>query len=186
MGMPEQQIVIGCRAGEDAARRELYECFAGRLFNICRRYVADTAVAQDILQDAFVRIFTSFDKFDWRGEGSLKAWMERITVNMALEHLRKSSKAVFSSAPDLLARQQYEDPAVEAESVRAVPREVLVRFIEELPSGYRTVFNLYCIEDYSHREIADMLGINEKSSSSQLSRAKALLAARIKEYLKTR
>ncbi len=183
MGMPEQQIVNGCRAGEDAARRELYEHFAGRLFNICRRYVADTAVAQDILQDAFVRIFTSFDKFDWRGEGSLKAWMERITVNMALEHLRKNAKVKFSTDPGVLERQR-EEPVVEAESVRAIPREVLMRFIDELPDGYRTVFNLYCIEEYSHREIAGMLGINEKSSSSQLSRAKALLAGKIKEYLK--
>ncbi len=185
MGKPEQYIVSGCRAGEEAARRELYERFSGRLYGICRRYVADGAVAQDVLQDAFVRIFTSFDKFEWRGEGSLKAWIERITVNMALEHLRKSSKMTFSYDQDMFLRQS-EDPVVEAESVRAVPREVLMRFIDELPAGYRTVFNLYCIEDYSHREIAEMLGINEKSSSSQLSRAKALLATKIKGYLKTR
>ncbi len=183
--MPEQYIVSGCRNGEDAARRELYERFAGRLYNICRRYAANTAEAEDILQNSFVRILTSFDKFDWRGEGSLKAWMERITVNMALEHLRKNSKMTFSSVPELLLKQ-HEDAEVEAESVRAVPHEVLMRFIGELPAGYRTVFNLYCIEDYSHREIAGMLGINEKSSSSQLSRAKALLAGKIKDYLKTR
>ena len=183
--MPEQHIVNGCRAGEEGARRELYELFAGRLYSICRRYVADGTVARDILQDAFVRIFTSFDKFDWRGEGSLKAWVERITVNMALEHLRKSSRIAISSGEELLLKQ-YEDPAVEAENVRAVPNEVLMRFIAELPDGYRTVFNLFCIEDYSHREIAGMLGINEKSSSSQLSRAKAILAAKITDYLKTK
>lgn len=185
MGMPEQHIASGCRAGDDAARRELYERFSGRLYGICRRYVSDSAEAQDVLQDAFVRIFTSFDKFNWRGEGSLRAWAERITVNMALEHLRKNARVKFSSAEEVLLKQG-EDPAVEAESVRAVPHEVLMRFIGELPDGYRTVFNLYCIEDYSHREIAQMLGINEKSSSSQLSRAKTLLAARIKDYLKTK
>lgn len=185
MKMLEQHIVTGCRKGDEAARRELYELFGRRLFNICRRYVVDRSSAEDLLHDAFIKIFSSFDKFDWRGEGSLRAWVERVTVNIALEYLRKNSKAVFSSDERLLDRQP-DEPAVDAGEARAVPREVLVRFIDELPAGYRTVFNLYCVEGFPHREIARMLGINEKSSSSQLSRAKALLATKIKDYLRVK
>lgn len=184
MEMLEQHIVSGCRTGDDTARRELYERFGPRLYNICRRYVVDQQSAEDILHDAFVKIFSSFDRFDWRGEGSLRAWVERVTVNTALEYLRKSSKAAFSFDTDALAAKPADEPSVEAENARAVPADVLRGFIDGLPAGYRTVFNLYCIEGYPHRDIAEMLGINEKSSSSQLSRAKALLAGKINDYLK--
>lgn len=180
--MFEQQIADGCRNGDNAARREMYERFGSRLYNICRRYVADSYAAEDVLHDAFIKIYSSFDRFEWRGEGSLRAWAERVTVNMALEYIRKKSKLSFSPVSDLNA--QSDDAVVPADSVRAVPQEILARFINELPDGYRTVFNLYCMDGYSHGEIAAMLGINEKSSSSQLSRAKAVLAARIKDYLK--
>lgn len=182
MEMFEQQIADGCRKGENAARRELYERFGSRLYGICRRYVADSSAAEDVLHDAFVKIFSSFDRFEWRGEGSLRAWTERVTINTALEYIRKKSKMTLLDISDTNLRSA--DTAVAAENVMAVPRDVLTRFIDELPDGYRTVFNLYCMDGYSHRDVAAMLGINEKSSSSQLSRAKAVLAAKIKDYLK--
>ena len=162
--MEELELSEQCRLGNNQARKELYEQYAGRMLGICLRYTGDRDTAQDLLHDGFLKIFDSFDKFTWRGEGSLRAWMERVMVNTVLQYLRK-----------------YEEP--DASDVEAIPQNVLMQFIEELPAGYRTVFNLYTFEDKSHKEIAQVLGINEKSSASQLFRAKSVLAKRVKEWI---
>ena len=175
MQMEEQILAEGCRKGDDMARKELYDRYAGRLLSICMRYAGDRTTAEDLLHDAFLKIYGAFDRFTYRGTGSLRAWIERITVNVALEWIRSRSK---------LGSVTLDEGKAAAEVAR-VPREVLMRFIGELPEGYRAVFNLYCIEEYSHRDIARMLGINEKSSSSQLFRARAMLARRIRAYLET-
>lgn len=186
MQMEEQILADGCRTGEGAARRELYDRFAGRLMAICMRYAGDRATAEDLLHDAFLKIYGAFDKFSYRGPGSLRAWMERITVNVALEWLRTRNRRGFTELDEGRVVATVAEPEPTPSEMASVPREVLMRFISELPDGYRTVFNLYCMEEYSHREIAQMLGINEKSSSSQLFRARTLLARRIRDYLKTR
>ena len=183
MQMEEQILAEGCRKGDNAARRELYDRYAGRLLSICMRYAGDRTTAEDLLHDAFLKIYGAFDRFSYRGPGSLRAWMERITVNVALEWLRSRNKLSMTVLDDGRQLPDMAEPDV-AEMAR-VPREVLMRFIGELPEGYRAVFNLYCIEEYSHRDIARMLGINEKSSSSQLFRARAMLARRIRAYLET-
>lgn len=189
MQMDEQILADGCRAGSDAARKELYDRYAGRLLAICMRYVGDRATAEDLMHDAFLKIFGAFDRFAYRGPGSLRAWIERITVNVALEWLRSRNRLDSVSLDEgrtaaRLAETESEPEPGGAE-VTKIPREVLLRFVGELPDGYRAVFNLYCIEGYSHRDIARLLGINEKSSSSQLSRARSLLAHKVREYLKT-
>lgn len=183
MEMEERILAEGCRKGENAARRELYDRYAGRLMAICLRYAGDRAAAEDLLHDAFLKIYGVFDRFSYRGPGSLRAWIERVTVNVALEWLRARSRVDIRTLDEGRALPLESEP--EAASVAAVPREVLMRFIGELPDGYRTVFNLYCMEEYSHREIALMLGINEKSSSSQLFRARAMLARKVKAYMET-
>lgn len=144
------------------------------------RYTGDRDTAQDLLHDGFIKIFSSFDKFTWRGEGSLRAWMERVMVNTALQYLRKSD-VISQSTPLEEVPEDYEEP--DASAVEMIPQAVLMRFIEELPAGYRTVFNLYTFEEKSHKEIAQLLGINEKSSASQLFRAKSVLAKRVKEWI---
>lgn len=179
--MEEFELSEKCKQGNNLARRELYELYSGRMFGICLRYIGNRDVAQDLLHDGFLKIYASFDKFTWRGKGSLRAWMERVMVNAVLQHLRKT---------DVLARtielegieEPYEYP--EPSDVEIIPQKVLMNFIRELPEGYRTVFNLYTFEEKSHKEIAQMLGINEKSSASQLFRAKGVLVKRIKEYLR--
>ncbi len=158
MQMEEQILAEGCRKGDDMAHKELYDRYAGRLLSICMRYAGDRATAEDLLHDAFLKIYGAFDRFTYRGTGCVT--------------LDEGKAAAEVAEPDV------------AEMAR-VPREVLMRFIGELPEGYRAVFNLYCIEEYSHRDIARMLGINEKSSSSQLFRARAMLARRIRAYLET-
>lgn len=183
MQMDERILADGCRTGDDTARRELYDRFAGRLLGICLRYAGDRSTAEDLLHDAFLKIYGAFDRFTYRGPGSLRAWMERITVNVALEWLCSRNRLACMTLDEGRVQEQAAEPA--AEEVSRIPRDVLMRFVAELPDGYRTVFNLYCIEEYSHREIAQMLGINEKSSSSQLFRARAMLSRRIREYMKS-
>lgn len=176
--MTEEQIFDGCKRGDDSSRRELYVRYAGKLLAIGMRYLADKEAAEDVLHDVFVRIFSSFDKFDYRGVGSLQAWLSRIMVNASLEYLRKDKKSAMVSVDSIA--DEIADSDVE---VSLVPQKVLMRLIGELPTGYRTVFNLFVFEGKSHREIAGMLGINEKSSSSQFFRAKSLLGKKIKEYI---
>lgn len=179
--MEEKELSEGCRHGDDRARKELYERYAGRMLGICLRYVGDRDTALDLLHDGYLKIFESFDKFTWRGEGSLRAWMERVVVNTALQHLRKND-VLGQSVPLEGLPEAYDEPA--ASDISIIPQKVLIRFVQELPVGYRTVFNLYTFEDKSHKEIAQLLGINEKSSASQLFRAKSVLAKRVKEWIK--
>lgn len=179
--MEEFDLSEYCRRGDSAARKQLYERYSGRLFGICLRYATDRDQAQDILHDGFIKIYGSFDKFSWRGEGSLRAWMERVMINTALQILRKNS--VMNRVVELdEARELVERP--EDDETESIPHKVLLEFINELPTGYRTVFNLYVFEEKPHKEIARLLGINEKSSASQFYRAKVTLAKKIKEYSK--
>lgn len=154
-----------------------YERYAGYLTAVCSRYVPDRAEVKDILQDAFVKMFGAVDQFEFRGEGSLRAWASRIVVNGALTSLRKKGRfTAVENLPDI-----EEDEPVIADKV---PPAVLQGLIQGLPDGYRTVFNLFVFEKKSHKEIADMLGIKEDSSASQYFRARAQLAKQIKTYLK--
>ncbi len=179
--MEEKELAERCRLGESVARKELYELFAGRMLGICLRYTGDRETARDLMHDGFLKIFNSFDKFTWRGQGSLRAWMERIMINTVLQYLRKND--VMNQASTLEnVTEIYEEP--ESSSIDIIPQKVLMQFISELPTGYRTVFNLFIFEELSHKEIARLLGINEKSSASQLTRAKASLATKIREWVK--
>lgn len=179
--MSEFELSELCRQKNNLARKELYERYAGQMMAVCCRYISDREVAQDLLHDGFLKIFNAFDKFTYRGEGSLKAWLSRIMANMALEYLRKNDVLLHSSSLEESA-EMAGDIEDEGE-IEQIPQKVLMKFIEELPTGYRTVFNMYVFEEKTHKEIAATLGINEKSSASQLFRAKSLLAKKIKNYL---
>jgi RNA polymerase sigma-70 factor (ECF subfamily) len=180
--MDDLELSDRCRSGDNNARKQLYERFAGRMLVVCLRYAGNRDLAQDLMHDGFVKVFTSLDKFTWRGEGSLRAWIERVMMNTALQHLRRND--ILEVAVELNDAGELQHAEPEPEEVNAIPERVLLQFIAELPEGYRTVFNLYTFEEKSHREIGQMLGIEERSSSSQLFRAKNTLAARIKEWLK--
>lgn len=179
--MEEQELADRCRQGDNLARKELYESYAGRMLSVCLRYAGDRETAEDLMHDGFLKLFDSFDKFTYRGEGSLRAWMERVMVNTVLQYLRKkdvmNQSTVLDNEPEA-----YEAP--EDSTVDAIPQKVLMQFISELPVGYRTVFNLYIFGEKPHKEIAQILGINEKSSASQLTRAKAALATKVREWMK--
>lgn len=158
----------------------IYEKYSARLLAVCRRYVGDKDAAEDVLHDSFITIFKKLDTLDFRGEEKLYGWMRRIAVNRSIDWLRKQKRSPQPLDDDA---DIPDEGGGEPEGVRKIPPGVLFRMIEELPEGYRTVFNLFCLDGYTHEEIAGMLGIKEKSSSSQYFRARAMLAQKIKKYL---
>jgi len=179
--MSETELTERCLAEDNEARKEFYERYAGQMFGICFRYAGDRDTAQDLLHDGFIKAFSSFDKFTYRGEGSLRAWLSRLMVNISLDYIRRNEAnrqmLTLEQIPDNMEEPQEEDISI-------IPHQLLMRFITELPVGYRTVFNMSVMEQLSHKEIAEQLGINERTSSSQLFRAKKLLAKKINDYLR--
>ena len=177
----ERELVDRLRRGDASAMGEVYACFANYLTAVCSRYIIDDEDIRDVLQESFIKIFTKVDTFHYEGEGSLKAWVTQVTVNEALQHLRNQKRKGMVGFDD----ERIEDKAEltdEAPPINDIPTEVLMEMIRNLPPGYRTVFNLYVIEGKRHKEIAELLGIQEQTSASQLMRARRLLAMWIKEY----
>ena len=177
--IPEQTLAERCRRKESQAFKELYDTYAGRLFSLCTRYAPTQTSAEDILQDSFIKIIQSFDSFRYKGAGSLYAWMSRITVNRALDSIKKDSRIPTVT----LEESRAEEIRLDDRDIGIIPEKELLRMIRELPSGYRTVFNMFALDGFSHKEIARALGIRERTSSSQYSRARAMLAGKIKHYL---
>lgn len=179
--MRSKDDIIGrARRGDHTALHSIYEQTVGYVTVVCSRYVADAEDLKDLLQDVYIKAFSSLDRFSDRGEGSLRAWISRIAVNEAVDRLRKRKKlTVFNedvSMPDL----EDDGPP----DVDGVTEAEIMDAIRKLPDGYRTVFNLYLFEKRSHKEIATMLGISEGTSASQYHRAKAMLARMLKEKMK--
>ena len=175
--LTERELLEALRRKDSTGTRVFYNRYVGYLTAVALRYVPDRSAVKDILQDAFLRMFDSVDRFEYRGEGSLRAWAGRIVVNGALKSLRGQGKLRYmEELPDM--------PEEEEVPVQKVPPSVLQQMIQDLPDGYRTVFNLFVFEKKPHREIAGLLGIKEDSSASQYVRARALLARQIKKYLK--
>lgn len=169
------QLIESCRKGDRASQKAIYDRLASRMFPICIRYAGDRESAQDILQDGFITLFTKLD--DYKGDGSFEGWARRIFVTTALMYLRK--KDVLKMSDDLdLARGLKADTVTQTQNLGY---KELMELIMTLPPGFRTVFNLYALEGYSHKEIGEMLGISETTSRTQLSRARIWLQNKIKE-----
>ena len=158
------QLIADCVAGERSQQELLYNYFAPRMFGICLRYANDQPQAEDILQEGFIKVFNNLHRF--RNEGSFEGWIKRIFVNTAIEYYRKSSRWQFHSEPEDLPELSYNSHIIE----QLVANDLL-QLIKQLPLGYRTVFNLYAIEGYSHREIGELLQISEGTSKSQLAKS---------------
>lgn len=174
----EQILVNRLLKKEESAWKELFGVYSGSLTYVCSRYIIDKEDVHDVLQNSFIQMFRSIGIFEYRGNGSLKAWITRIVVNESLKHLKKNPELKTVSddfeIPDM---EDQEEPNIEE-----VSQNEIMKMIKSLPDGYRTVFNLYVFEKKSHKEIAEALGIAENSSASQFHRAKAILAQKIKEY----
>ena len=174
----EIELIEGCRAGKEDARKALYTQFSGRMLAVCYRYIGNEDEAYDVLHDGFIKIFTHFT---YRGECSLTSWMTKIMMNQAIDYLRRKRRFAQLVVSDEVLPDIVDEPSV-VESGSKLSEELLMKFVAELPDGCRTVFNLYVFEEKSHKEIAEILHIKEHSSTSQLHRAKCILAKRIQAY----
>lgn len=170
--MTDLQIILGCKKQNPRYQKELVLRYSGILLTVCRRYVDSQETARDVLQESFIRIFRSIEKYE--EQGKLLPWLKRIVVNVALQHINRSyfknERSGLESMPE-----ESSLPAV----YDHLAAEELLALIQTLPVGYRTVFNLHIIEGYSHLEIADLLGISESTSRSQLTRARKMLQKKI-------
>lgn len=175
----EQDLIRACAKGDRLAQRELYEKYSRMMYAVCLRYTKSDEEAKDVLQESFIKVFRSIDKF--RGESRLVYWIKRIVVNTALNHLRDKLKMLPMVDLESLADSIDYDQFISSYSL-----DELLAMIQQLPTGCRVVFNLFAVEGYSHREIGVKLGISEGTSKSQYSRAKKLLQSKIEDEQKAR
>lgn len=168
----ETELIESCRRNNRAAQKALYERLAPKMLSVCRRYVRDRMEAEDILVISFTKVFERLNQF--KGDGSFEGWVRRIVVNESLTYLRKNKTMYLETDLETADREsdlQILDTDLEAED--------LMKLIHELPAGYRMVFNMYAIDGFSHKEIAEQIGISESTSKSQLSRARVHLQNRL-------
>ena len=158
-------------------QEELYNRFAPKMYAVCLRYANNADDAQDLLQEGFIKVYRNLHRF--RAEGSFEGWIRRVFVNSSIEHFRK--KAIQLSSVSDKEENTIENSDISA--LESMAEKDIIRLIQELSPGYRTVFNLYVIEGYSHKEIGEKLGISEGTSKSQLARAKAILQKKVSQYL---
>ena len=171
--MDELQLIEGCRKGDRRAQKALYETFSRKMMSVCLRYVSDWETARDLLQEGFVKVFTHIDSYT--GNGSFEGWIRKIFVNSALEHLRHAD--VLRESTDL--DQTAEVAQTDSSPLSDISAAELMQLVQSLPAGFRTIFNLFAIEGYSHKEISERLHITESTSRSQYTRAKQLLQRKV-------
>ncbi len=168
------ELIESCKSNNRDAQYKLYSLLSGKMFAVCLRYAKNREAAEDLLQEGFVKVFVNIDKF--RGDGSFEGWVRRIIVNTAVEHYRKSTKMYpVMNVDDINKDIPWADTGDELEL------EDLMKMIDKLSHGYKTVFNLYVVEGFSHKEIGELLEISEGTSKSQLARARYLLMDMVKK-----
>ena len=172
----EAELIDRCLKNDTLAQKQMYEWLSPRMFAVCLRYVGDREDAKDVLHDGFITLFAKLGSF--KGDGSFEGWARRIFVTTALMHLRKKDILKHSEQLDDFGMEV----SYEAGVIEKMEAKVLMQLVRQMPSGFRTVFNMYAIEGYSHQEIAKELDITEGGSRSQLSRAKIWLKEKLKEY----
>ena len=161
--LDEQELAGRCRERDAMAEDELYRRYAARVYTLCRRYVGDGDEAKDLMQETLVKALEKIDTYKYTGKGSLYGWIGRIAINMSLNRLRRQRRP---TVPLDLVRDNVPEPT--QEEMETIPQEKLLEWISRLPDTRRAVFNLYCIDGYSHKEIGEMLGISEKGSAGIL------------------
>jgi RNA polymerase sigma factor (sigma-70 family) len=177
--IPDSDLIEGCLEGNRKMQYELYQRFASKMYGVCLRYAANAEEAEDILQEGFVKVFKKLGSF--RSEGSFEGWVRRIFVNTAIEQFRRKNY--------LQPITEREEATVEGKYLSVLDNLAerdIIGLVQQLSPGYRTVFNMYVVEGYTHKEIADSLGISEGTSKSQLSRAKLILQGLVQKHIEKR
>jgi RNA polymerase sigma factor (sigma-70 family) len=174
--IPESDLIRGCLEGNRRMQEEMYRRLSPRMYAVCLRYAGNAEEAEDILQEGFIKVFKKLDSF--RSEGSFEGWVRRIFVNTAIEHFRRKKY--------LMPVTEKEENTIEGKYTSVLDdlgAKDIMALVQELSPGYRTVFNMYVVEGYTHKEIADILGISEGTSKSQLSRAKVILQDMVRTHI---
>lgn len=173
--MNEQTLIQKCIEGNAKAQKALFDKFAPKMMTVCLRYVSNRMEADDVIQDGFIKLFHNLPNY--RFEGSFDGWVRRIFVNTALDHIKRNKNSLFEVSVDEIQINVSSEYSPSA----ALQENDLLKMVQNLPTGYRTVFNLYAIEGYSHKEIGEMLQISENTSKSQYSRAKLFLQSQLEK-----
>jgi RNA polymerase sigma-70 factor (ECF subfamily) len=179
LGAAWDSLLAACRQGDRRAQRALYDGMKAKMFGVCLRYAESREEAEDMLQEGFVRVFK--DLHSYRGEGNLEGWIRKVVVNTALQAIRRRHR--FVPTEELNGKEEYGTDSLESAFAGEQTSDALVSLMQKLPAGFRTVLNLYIIEEYSHQEIADMLGISTGTSKSQLMRAKEAFRKLLEKHL---
>lgn len=177
--MSEQQIIDGCAKHNRRAQQVLYDKYSRLLLGVCMRYASDKSEAEDILQESFLKIY--FNIKDYSGTGSFIGWIRKVAVNTAITHYHKNLKFRYHIDIDEFVSGESGVASFEEDFFTS---DELYKVLNELPAGYRMVFNLYAIEGYKHKEIAETLGIDTNTSKSQYSRAKAVIREKLEKLRK--
>jgi len=181
----DDQIIVGCLEGKRKAYSLLFKNYAPVMLGVCMRYCKNRIDAEDVMQDGFIKVFTQIHKF--RREGSFEGWIKRIMINAAIDNYQSNLKYSFhEDVGDSLRSAIIDEHPDEDDDIPEelnISREKLMGMIQELPDGYRMVFNLYAIENYNHKEIASLLGISENTSKTQLLKARKALRKKIEALL---
>jgi len=176
LNISEDDLIRGCMEGDRRMQEEMYRRLSPRMYAVCLRYASNAEEAEDILQEGFIKVFKKLDSY--RGDGSFEGWVRRIFVNTAIEHFRRKKY--------LQPVTEKEENTIEGKYVSVLDQlgeKDILELIKQLSPGYRTVFNMYVVEGYSHKEIGEMLGISEGTSKSQLSRAKVILQDMVRNFI---
>ncbi|MBR9861388.1 sigma-70 family RNA polymerase sigma factor [bacterium] len=170
-------IVEACKQGDGKAQKRLYDKHAPTMYAICLRYMSNEDEAKDALQEGFIKVFKNIGKFSHTG--SFEGWLKRIFVNTSIEQIRKRKmhydiNEMDTNTPEFAKNLQ----------MSSMDADKIMELVQQLPSGYRTVFNMYCVDGYSHKEIAEHLGVSENTSKSQLFKARKMLQNWLKHWFK--
>ena len=176
-----KELISGCVKNDRRSQEELFKLFYGKMLGVCMRYARDRDTAEEMLQEGFIKIFDKLEAFDYKG--SFEGWIRRIVSNTAIDNIRKSKKNPLLTDNDEDFKLGGSDPMVENEELQFVglKAEIAIEAIQNLSPAYRAVFNLHVMEEYTHKEIAEILGISEGTSKSNLSKAKMNLQRTLKE-----
>ena len=176
-----EQIIRGCLENNRRSQETLFKLYYGKMLSVCMRYSNDRDSAEEVLQEGFIKIFDKLDAFDYKG--SFEGWMRRIMANTAIDSIRKSKKDPFLTDNDEDFKLGAVDPMVVSEELEltGIKAEIAMEAINELSPAYKSVFSLYVFEEYKHKEIAEILGISEGTSKSNLAKAKLNLQKILKE-----
>lgn len=179
LGNSETELVAACKAGKRVAQKRIYELFAGKMVNVCRRYAKDREQAQDFMHDGFIKVFLNMEKF--REESSLETWITRIMINNSISAIKKEVRKGIKVDLEYVKLKASDEQDFDIAQPKQISVNQVVTTMEKLPLGYRTVLSMYVLDGFTHSEIAQQLGIKEGTSKSQLAKAKKMLANLLRE-----